>query len=152
MLYHVIYFSKAIGIMEKEDLHLLLKQSREWNAGHQLTGMLVYIRGNALSKDSGRFMQVLEGPQEEVEYMFNLIKQDARHHRVTLIKHEPLQKRNFPDWQMGFKSVDIADNHQVIDGYFELNDEFLGSAVFTKSNLALNFLRSFYTMVKTLNQ
>jgi len=152
MFYHVIYFSKAIRIMQEKDLHVLLKQSREWNVGHQLTGMLVYIRGNALSVDPGRFMQVLEGPQQNVEYMFNLIKQDARHHRVTPIKYEPIKKRNFPDWQMGFKSVDTADTHQVFDGYFELNDEFLGSADSKRSSLALNFLRSFYAMVKTLDQ
>jgi hypothetical protein len=151
MFYYVIYFSKATHIMQEEDLHLILKQSREWNAGHQLTGMLVYMRGTGSSTDTGRFMQVLEGPQDEVEFMFNQIKQDKRHYRVTLVKNEPLKKRNFPDWQMGFKSVDTGPN-QVIDGYFELNDEFLGSTNFKQSNLALSFLRSFYTMVKTLNR
>lgn len=151
MFYHIIYFSKATHIMQEEDLLLLLKQSREWNTEHKLTGMLVYMRGTSLSTDTGRFMQVLEGSQAEVEFIFNLIKEDKRHSRVTLIKHEPLNKRNFPNWQMGFKSVE-AEPNQVINGYFELNDEFLGSADFKRSSLALNFLRSFYTLVKTLNQ
>jgi len=144
MLYHIIYFSKAAWQMQQEDLIFLLKQSRDWNEEHYLTGMLVYMQGGMLSKADGRFMQVIEGSKKEIDFIFDRIKQDKRHHHITVLHYGPVQKRDFDTWQMGFELLNIAPGEQV-KGYFELNDDFLKSTEFKKSNMALTFLKSFYS-------
>jgi hypothetical protein len=144
MLQHVIYFSKSIKQMQEDDLISLLQQSRDWNKQHNLSGMLVYMQGGFLSKNAGRFMQVIEGSKDEVDYIFGKIKQDSRHEQINIINYQPIEKRNFNDWQMGFQSVDVEAGNDV-NGFFELNDDFLKSEKFKKSNMALNFLKSFYS-------
>jgi len=144
MLYHIIYFSKSTKQMQEEDLLPLLKQSRDWNEQHNLSGMLVYMQGGLLSKNEGRFMQVLEGPKNEVDYIFENIKKDSRHHQISVIHYQPVNQRDFTGWQMGFQSLNIEPGEDV-KGFFELNDDFLKSEEFIKSNMALNFLKSFYS-------
>ena len=130
--------------MQEEDLMHLLKQSRDWNEGHNLSGMLVYLQGGLLSKNEGRFMQVIEGSKNEVDYIFENIKKDSRHHHISVIHYQPIKKRDFNGWQMGFQSVEVEPGKDV-KGFFELNDDFLKSEDFKKSNMALNFLKSFYS-------
>lgn len=129
--------------MQEDDLVHLLKQSTDWNVHHSLSGMLVYLQGGLLSGKEGRFMQVIEGPKTEIEYIFERIKKDSRHHHINILQYKPLQSRDFHGWLMGFESVNIKPDEDV-RGFFELNDDFLKSADFRKSNTALNFLKSFY--------
>ena len=51
------------------------------------------------------FMQVLEGQEATVNKLFNLIKQDSRHHKVSLIYKKPIEERYFSNWTMGFSKI-----------------------------------------------
>jgi hypothetical protein len=147
MLYYIIYFSKSANLMQDEDLQHLLKQSRSWNTQHGLTGMLLYIEGQFTGTPRGSFMQVLEGTKLEVEYMFSLIKQDERHHNITVLQQGELKKRDFPDWQMGFEKINMEDG-KLPDGLFKLDDTFLKSRTLKQTNMATTFLKMFYQMKK----
>jgi hypothetical protein len=149
MLYYLIYFSKACQLMQEEDLTKLLHQSRQWNEAHSLTGMLVYLEGRFVANAEGRFMQVLEGPKDEVQYIFEKIKHDNRHHRVMELSNGLLDKRNFKGWQMGFESINLETDNTA-NGYLKLEDSVFESKNLKDCNLALNFLRSFYTANRTL--
>jgi hypothetical protein len=144
MLHHIIYFSKAVRQMNEDDLVQLLKESKDWNDPHKLTGMLVYMQGGLLSRNEGRFMQVIEGERNEIDYIFEKIKKDHRHQQITILHYEPITKRDFETWLMGFETVNAIPNEKV-KGFFELDDSFLKSDEFVKSNMALNFLKSFYS-------
>ena len=98
MLSHVVYVSTASEPMDDEDLAELLAQSRERNARNDITGMLLY-------KDS-RFIQLLEGHEENVQKIFDSIRRDDRHYDVQLLWLRYAQFREFPDWTMGFQNVD----------------------------------------------
>ncbi|MCB2379151.1 BLUF domain-containing protein [Hymenobacter sp. BT635] len=100
-LYHLVYQSAATTRFTDHDLEALLVQSRAWNQAHQLTGVLLYCDGDIL--------QVLEGPEDEVEYIFRRIEQDPRHYDVTKLADGPITQRNFSQWSMGFKSVHPED-------------------------------------------
>ena len=150
MLYHIIYFSKAARQMNEDDLVQLLKESKDWNDPHQLTGMLVYLQGGLLSKNEGRFMQVIEGAKNEIDYIFEKIKKDSRHQQVTVLHYEPINERDFETWLMGFETVNAKPNEKV-RGFFELDDSFLKSDEFVKSNMSLNFLKSFYSTDISMN-
>lgn len=95
-------------LLTEEDLQKLLRQSRAWNESHRLTGLLLYCEGN--------IMQVLEGREEDVRYIFQRIERDQRHFGVTKLSDGPIQARNFTQWSMGFTVLDPAA-FQQLSGY-----------------------------------
>lgn len=108
MLSHLVYVSTACGPLCDEDLARLLEQSRERNKRNGITGMLLF-------KD-GRFIQLLEGQEENVQKVYCSIARDERHHSVQLLWSRYVQYREFPDWTMGFQNVDDLDL-SALEGY-----------------------------------
>jgi len=64
-----------------------------------ITGILIH--------DRGRFIQLLEGPAEALDHLFERIRSDTRHKQVSRLLHEPCSSRITPDWSMAF--VNAAD-------------------------------------------
>lgn len=145
MIYSLIYFSTTAKPMQDEDLLPLLEESRSWNLAHGITGMLLYIAGEIGKLEQGRFMQALEGTEGEVKGIFEKIRADKRHHHLILLNEVSTKKRNFAAWTMGFASLDMEE-YKANPGFFELNDTFLNNGNKKKLNIALNFLKSFYTI------
>ena len=98
MLSQLVYVSAASEPMDEEELAELLAQSRERNARNDITGMLLY-------KDN-RFIQLLEGHEEQVQKVYDSIRRDDRHHDLQLLWFRYAQFREFPDWTMGFQNID----------------------------------------------
>jgi hypothetical protein len=119
-LIHLIYASVATQEFGAEQLTFLLQQSREPNVRASLTGMLLYSDGN--------FFQVLEGEPEEVDKLYKKLQQDKRHAQLTLIIREPIAKRDFGSWSMGFSSVSPKELMKI-NG---LNDFFDSGSCFSQ--------------------
>lgn len=100
-LVHCIYASTATRVLGTVELAELLVRARARNAAQGVTGMLLH--------DQGNFFQVLEGPSLAVDQIYARIAEDTRHHRVVQIIHEPIVRRSFPVWTMGFARVDGAE-------------------------------------------
>lgn len=133
-MYYLVYSSVAVGITEN-DLHDILQTSHLWNAGVNLTGMLLYC--------NGKFLQVLEGEKEAVHNLFYKISRDLRHKDINVLLEGTIATRNFKDWSMGFKALDLATGREISG--FEDIDQFFNSAnVSAKSHPALIFLNLFY--------
>ena len=111
-LIHCVYASAAGRDFETEELAALLEVARENNAKLGLTGMLLYAEGS--------FFQVLEGPPDVVDALYVKIERDQRHGRVTLIIKEPIPKRHFDAWTMGFYKV----SREELAGMSGVNDFF----------------------------
>ena len=105
---YLIYVSSAVNLMTEQELEELLKISRLKNLEKNITGMLLY--------SDGTFIQVLEGRREDVKSTFEAIKKDERHKNLILIIEGDLEKRNFPDWSMGYLSVK-REQMQSLEGY-----------------------------------
>lgn len=94
-LVHLIYCSASKhGELGYSELQSLLAACRANNAKVGVTGALLY-------RDAS-FFQVLEGDKPVVETLFERISADHRHSRVMKIIEEPILKRDFGDWSMGF--------------------------------------------------
>ena len=93
----IVYASTATQPFSGEDLGELLTISRSNNDRLGLTGMLLYR--------SGRFLQVLEGPESAVKERMDVIADDPRHTAVRVLLHENLGSRQFPDWTMGYEPI-----------------------------------------------
>jgi hypothetical protein len=72
----------------------MLPNIRKKNKLLNITGLLLYTGDN--------FFQVLEGDVSAIHTIFNNIIKDNRHTDVTLIIEEPICKREFDQWSMGF--------------------------------------------------
>ncbi len=116
-LYHIIYHSLASGTgMTPAALTDLLRQARTYNQTHRLTGLLLY------AADTQEFVQVLEGPQHEVQSLYAKIARDPRHKHVFVLHEGQEEARMFPDWRMGFAPAAAHDLHSVT-GYLPLVSE-----------------------------
>jgi Sensors of blue-light using FAD len=100
-LIHCIYASAAKAPLEQGELARLLAQARIRNAMANLTGLLLYADGS--------FFQVLEGPAAVVDELYARIEFDPRHDQVTQIIREPIHRRTFVDWSMGFHELNRGD-------------------------------------------
>ena len=99
-IHRLIYKSVATAeVVSNETLRELESQAAAANAEKEITGLLV-LSGNV-------FVQVLEGPAEELTALFGRIMQDKRHQQVTLVTFQPVVERCFEDWTM--RLVDLFD-------------------------------------------
>ena len=121
-LIHLIYSSAALYEFSEEDLTLLLEKARVHNGSIGVTGMLLYAEGS--------FFQILEGEQAAVDLLFEKISQDPRHRQVVTIMREPIAKRSFGDWTMGYTSITAQDVGQIVG----LNDFFMQASCFGQIN------------------
>ena len=107
-LYCLVYTSIASQRISDDDLKVFLKKTRKKNEIRNVTGMLLFL--------DPFFMQVLEGEETMVNDLFNFIKQDTRHHNVSLIYSKPIEERYFPDWKMGFSKI-TNENLSTLEGF-----------------------------------
>ena len=113
-LYHIIYHSLASGEgMSPEGLAELLRKARAHNQNNRLTGLLLY------AANTHEFVQVIEGPQDEVERLYEKIAYDPRHKHSFVLHRGPATGRMFPDWRMGFVPA-LTQDLRTTTGYFPL--------------------------------
>ncbi len=67
--------------------------------------LLLNING-VLFYDKGRFVQVLEGREQEVVALYRSITSDPRHTNIELVFSEPVKKREFQQWNMDVFNLD----------------------------------------------
>lgn len=104
MIRELVYQSRASSDIGPEEIEKILAVSRRNNRRAGLSGLLVYHEGD--------FLQVLEGPPEDVERVFAVIRNDPRHYRVNVIVDHAVRRRSFGNWEMAFGEAD----HQIDDG------------------------------------
>jgi hypothetical protein len=94
---YMIYMSSAVRLLDEFELLEILTQSRANNTKRNVTGILLYGEGS--------FVQVLEGDENTLNDLFKTIEKDERHRSIIQIASGELEERNFPDWSMGFSTV-----------------------------------------------
>lgn len=92
------YLSHATKSFSEAELFSLLQQARSNNGKRDVTGVLLFD-GDSM------FIQVLEGPEERVDALFEIIKKDPRHSDIYQLGRRDVDKRTFNNWEMGFKNL-----------------------------------------------
>ena len=100
----MVYLSRAARVITRGELEDLMLGAQYRNEKCGITGMLLY--------DSGNFAQVLEGPHNVVQTLFEKINQDPRHSRAAIISQWEVQSRDFDGWSM---RVENLRGHRVLD-------------------------------------
>jgi len=89
-----------------------LRRIRANNIAAEITGALVW-------KDP-KFMQVLEGPADNINRLFSTLLKDDRHSDLVLISERIIHEREFPNWAMQSSSLD-KDPVSNLSRHTELN-------------------------------
>lgn len=100
-LFRIVYVSTAVPGLDARDIDSLLNISQSNNDERFITGYLVH---NGTS-----FMQLIEGPFDEVDEIYARILRDRRHTGVVRIQAEWTEARVFPNWSMNYFRVDRHD-------------------------------------------
>ncbi len=144
-LISVTYLSTATRPFTNAELAELLATSRRRNAARGVTGILLY-------KD-GSFAQVLEGPAQVVDALYDKIRRDRRHRAVTPILRRRIDERLFGDCSMAFYNVEgvARGRHDgELEGasdFFEPNSEMVARLT-AKPNHALTMLLAFRDAIR----
>lgn len=94
-MFRLVYSSSARNGMTEEELKLILESAKVRNARRGVTGMLLFR--------DGVFLQLLEGEEVDVRYVYNRIVNDPRHQRVVNLPQEKSDQRDFASWSMGYQ-------------------------------------------------
>ena len=97
--------------MSEDEIVAILVLSRANNAASGVTGALLHHQG--------RFVQILEGEEKNVLPTFRRISRDQRHGTVRELSRVTIQKRQFPEWTMGFRPTSQKAMRKL-DGFDEV--------------------------------
>lgn len=93
-MYQLNYHSIASPRLKFEDLEAILEEAKATNSELNISGCLIYHNNS--------FVQILEGEKKDVLHVYGKIKTDDRHHSVTLLWENDVDKRFFVEWHMAF--------------------------------------------------
>lgn len=92
MYLQLLYISTATRQMLRIDVEQILFTARRFNAGKEVTGLLI--------SSPARFMQLLEGEEDVVREVYDRICADPRHHAHVILREAEVEERQFSDWTM----------------------------------------------------
>lgn len=98
-MYQFCYASKSASPKTDllEDLANILKEARDFNYRHQVTGVLYFA--------DGHFFQCLEGECPTLKSLLvERLNKDSRHQDIRLFETKKIEYPSFPDWSMKYIS------------------------------------------------
>ena len=114
-LVQVVYTSSARSRqMSVDEVKSILRASRLNNTSKAITGLLLYRDGS--------FAQFLEGPADAVDGLYDKIERDPRHHGVIRVLRQSVTKRDFREWSMAFRDLDMIEKHRHTSTDSEMDD------------------------------
>lgn len=92
MLIRLAYTSTFRPHITDADIDGITEKAAAFNRRHSITGILA-VEGE-------RVCQILEGPREAVEQLFESIQRDQRHYGVVELDVSTIENPAFEDWGM----------------------------------------------------
>ena len=136
-IYHLSYVSTGCDGLRFEHIKEILETSKQNNYNNGITGILIYCNKH--------FFQILEGNKEDVEEVFSKISIDPRHDNVIKLHCAYVDKRQFEQWNMGFKSYNkelrMLDNFNTEEFYSYVKAQLNGS-----NAVSLKILADFFDL------
>lgn len=136
MLNRIIYISNVTDYNVQIFSDIVVK-SIENNVTHELTGMLLKLED--------KWIQVLEGTNENLNKIFAKIINDNRHFEVRILGFEQIDNRSFQDWSM--KGIEVEDIINKMDN--ELKSKYFIKNKFNMmedTRYLLEFMKDIYNL------
>lgn len=134
-IYQLLYLSSACAHFDQGALLNMLTKAREKNHSLGITGLLLHNNGN--------FLQLIEGPEENIHTLFDSIRQDTRHQDIIILFQETTHVRLFTEWSMGLREISDEELKSIpgLSSYFEAKTGYINSE--ESSNRALQLITMF---------
>lgn len=144
MLYELTYYSVADNNISQDQVYQILERSKDKNKKADITGCLVFHKG--------QFVQLLEGEKNAVLRIYEEIEKDQRHSSVTLIARGNKEHRSFESWTMAFLNLDNA--HALSHNTSEFERSILKfTNLLNKSTVVVDsFWQSVRSLVESINK
>lgn len=114
-LYRLVYLSRNDISTQGKSLHdeipQILRTARENNPKKGITGALMF--------NAEYFAQVLEGPRDKVEELFDRIQCDDRHSDMSMLSFNHVELRGFSEWAMAY----VGEESILSDQFFMIGEE-----------------------------
>lgn len=104
MPYSVMYISSGVPDLNNNDVHAIMDAAHKNNHALNISGFLLYDKGN--------FLQLLEGDQEKVMMIYDRVKNDWRHRNLIPVMDQYTEIKGFDFYHSGFK---ICDNPSLVN-------------------------------------
>ncbi len=106
-LYRLVYVSQIsyLALFDPRLFEKITFSALKNNLKRNLTGILCF--------GDGYFMQYIEGSEQDLTNLKNILLQDNRHHSFQLCDFSPIEERLFPNHHRGFVVID--KRHQLSD-------------------------------------
>gem|GEM_PF-567065 len=114
MLFELIYHSQAAPNLENAELANILATARTFNKAHDITGCLLFHKG--------QFLQILEGEFEAITELYSKIKKDSRHTDVITLHMKEIDNRIFDQWSMAYKVIEEDSALKQVTGVNEFKE------------------------------
>ena len=92
MLVRLTYASRICPGYGHLQIEGIVSRARSFNGEHGITGVLAF--------DGLQIMQLLEGPDSEVDALFDRIAADDRHEDIVRLFRDPIAGLHFQEWGM----------------------------------------------------
>ncbi len=97
-LEQIVYISRSnISLASPLDVADIMEVSSRNNGDHKITGALTYC--------GDRFIQLLEGPPEALDWLVERLRYDPRHTEFDILGRVSIRDRAFPEWSMLFPTM-----------------------------------------------
>jgi len=94
----LVYISRSnIALDSPFDVADILEVSSRNNGAYRITGALTYC--------GDRFVQLLEGPPDALDWLVDRLRHDPRHREFDILDRVVVRDRAFPEWSMLFPSL-----------------------------------------------
>jgi hypothetical protein len=142
MLVEFLYNSASVLSQPTNmDLDHILASARRRNMAEEITGMLLYYRGE--------FVQILEGEKKSVENIYDkFIGPDLRHTALNKVHQNTISHRSFSEWSMGFIGAQEIESRMPSSAIGILMNMLTNEAKSKPLSFGLNAFVSIYNQMR----
>ena len=142
MLVEFLYNSASVLSQPTNmDLDHILASARRRNMAEEITGMLLYYRGE--------FVQILEGEKKSVENIYDkFINPDLRHTALNKVHQNTISHRSFSEWSMGFIGAQEIESRMPSSAIGILMNMLTNEAKSKPLSFGLNAFVSIYNQMR----
>lgn len=100
-MHQIVYTSKATNKFNAVDLVEIVQVAARDNPSRDITGFLLFRNGT--------FMQLIEGPRENLMKLLDKLGSDPRHTDIRIEMDMPISQRHYPNWKMKRLPADSSE-------------------------------------------
>ena len=133
--------ASAVPKLANADLDQILASARWRTLAQDITGMMIYYRGE--------FVQILEGSKKSVQNVYEkFICPDPRHTAIKKVLENTISHRSFNDWSMGFVGAPEIESPMPLSTMGILMNTLSEEAKAKPLSLGLNAFVSIYHQMR----